>query len=51
MRKRRTKRKTKKTNNRVPKNRTRYEGELVKLIGTRRRDTNRSKNFKYDQTY
>ena len=38
MRKRKTKRKTKRTNNRVPKNRTRYEGELVKLIGTRRRD-------------
>ncbi len=32
------KRKTKRTNNRVPKNRTRYEGELVKLIGTKRRD-------------
>jgi Holliday junction resolvase len=32
---RKTKRKTK---NRVPKNRTRYEGELVKLIGTQRRD-------------
>ena len=38
MRKRKTKRKSKRTNNRVPKNRTRYEGELVKLIGTRRRD-------------
>lgn len=32
---RKTKRRTK---NRVPKNRTRYEGELVKLIGTQRRD-------------
>jgi Holliday junction resolvase len=32
------KRKTKRTNRKVPKNRTRYEGELVKLIGTRRRD-------------
>ena len=32
-------RKTKrKQRNRVPKNRTRYEGELVKLIGTQRRD-------------
>mgnify|MGYP003133142722 FL=1 len=33
------KRKTKKqTKSRVPRNRTRYEGELVKLIGTRRQD-------------
>ena len=38
MRRRKTRRKTKRTNNRVPKNRTRYEGELVKLIGTKRRD-------------
>ena len=32
------KRKRKRKNKRVPKNRTRYEGELVKLIGTARPD-------------
>ena len=32
------KKKTTRKNNKVPKNRTRYEGELVKLIGTKRRE-------------
>jgi len=33
-----TRKRRKKKNNKVPKNRTRYEGELVKLIGTARPD-------------